>query len=101
MKQFVTMSLLMNRFTQFPKNKASSSPPTASQEQRLDPAVDSVIGVTQALVSPSTDAEYDKLTVRDCVRGDVCLQTIVANAWVCNSSERPDKSSVKEKQSIN
>ncbi|KAA0711135.1 Oxidation resistance protein 1 [Triplophysa tibetana] len=45
-----------------PKNKASSSPPTASQEQSLDPAVDSAVGVTQALVSPSTDAEYDKLT---------------------------------------
>lgn len=89
------MSLLMNHFTQFPKKKASSSPPTATRHS-LDPAVNSGVGGTSALVSPSTDAEYDKLTVRDCV-GDVCLQTIVANAWVWNSSERPDKSSVKKK----
>ncbi|XP_056624038.1 nuclear receptor coactivator 7 isoform X2 [Triplophysa dalaica] len=73
----------------FPKNKASSSPPTASQEQSLDPAVDSIVGVTQALVSPSTDAEYDKLTDVEAVPlpdGKVCLLALPSE---CSQGQGP------------
>lgn len=53
-----------------PKNKASTSVETASypcsrQEHSLDPALDAGVVGTATIVSPSTDAEYDKLTVRE------------------------------------
>lgn len=73
----VTMSFLMNHLKQLPKNKASTSMATASdphprQEQNLDPALDIGVVGTATLVSPSTDAEYDKLMVRE--YKIVCLQ---------------------------
>lgn len=74
---------------QFPKNKASSSPPTASQEHSLDPAVDSAVGGTLALVSPSTDAEYDKLMDVEAVPlpdGKVCLLALPSE---CSQGEGP------------
>lgn len=73
----VTMSFLMNHLKQLPKNKVLTSTATASdphprQEHNLDPALDIGVVGTTTLVSPSTDAEYDKLTVRE--YKIVCLQ---------------------------
>lgn len=67
----VTMSFLMHHIKQLPKIKSSTSTATASdphprQEHRLDHALDIGVVGTPTLVSPSTDAEYDKLTVRWC-----------------------------------
>lgn len=66
----VTMSFLMHHLKQLSKNKVSTSTVTASdphprQEHSLDPALDIGVVGTATLVSPSTDAEYDKLTVRE------------------------------------
>lgn len=66
----LTMSFLMNYLNQLPKNKASTSTATASdphprQEHSLDPTLDIGVVGTATLVSPSTDAEYDKLMVRE------------------------------------
>ncbi|XP_052002078.1 oxidation resistance protein 1 [Xyrauchen texanus] len=72
-----------------PKNKASSSTEMASetgprQEHSLDPTAG-----TATLVSPSTDAEYDKLTDVEAVSlpdGKVCLLTLPSE---CSQGEGP------------
>ncbi len=63
------MSFLMNHLKQLHKNKASTSTETASDlrsrpERSFNPALDIGFVGTATLVSPSTDAEYDKLMVR-------------------------------------
>ncbi|XP_051578251.1 nuclear receptor coactivator 7 [Myxocyprinus asiaticus] len=73
-----------------PKNKASSSTEMASetgprQEHSLDPTAG-----TATLVSPSTDAEYDKLTDVEAVPlpdGKVCL---LALPFECSQGEGPE-----------
>ncbi|XP_067311606.1 oxidation resistance protein 1 isoform X2 [Pseudorasbora parva] len=70
-----------NNEHRLPKNKASTSTATASdphprQEHSFDPAFDIGVVGTATLVSPSTDAEYDKLTDVEAVSlpdGNVCL----------------------------
>lgn len=73
-----------------PKNKASSSMPTdLRREHNLDSSVDGVIGGTLALVSPSSDAEYDKLLDVEAVPlsdGKVCL---LALPFECCQGEGP------------
>uniref|UniRef100_A0A8C1XTB9 Uncharacterized protein n=1 Tax=Cyprinus carpio TaxID=7962 RepID=A0A8C1XTB9_CYPCA len=77
-----------------PKNKASTSTKTASdlrsrQEHSLDPALDVGVVGTATLVSPSTDAEYDKLTDVEAVPlpdGNVCLLALPSE---CSQGEGP------------
>ncbi|XP_042598220.1 oxidation resistance protein 1 isoform X1 [Cyprinus carpio] len=77
-----------------PKNKASTSTETASdlrsrQEHSLDPALDVGVVGTATLVSPSTDAEYDKLTDVEAVPlpdGNVCLLALPSE---CSQGEGP------------
>ncbi|KAG1971864.1 nuclear receptor coactivator [Pimephales promelas] len=77
-----------------PKNKVSNSTATASdphprQEHSLDPALDIGVVGTATLVSPSTDAEYDKLTDVEAVPlpdGNVCLLALPSE---CSQGEGP------------
>ncbi|XP_073725529.1 uncharacterized protein [Misgurnus anguillicaudatus] len=75
--QFDEPPLLNLTGPKLPKNKAASSMPTDSKrEHSLDSSVDGAIGGTLALVSPSSDAEYDKLLDVEAVPlsdGRVCL----------------------------
>lgn len=69
-----TLALCTNNGDGLPKKKASSSSPTAVQS--LNPSLDTDVVGTATLVSPSTDAEYDKLTDVEAVPlpdGNVCL----------------------------
>ncbi|XP_043119259.1 oxidation resistance protein 1 isoform X1 [Puntigrus tetrazona] len=76
------------------KNKASTSTETASdllsrQEHFLDPALSVGVVGTATLVSPSTDAEYDKLTDVEAVPlpdGNVCLLALPSE---CSHGEGP------------
>ncbi|XP_056120317.1 nuclear receptor coactivator 7 isoform X1 [Rhinichthys klamathensis goyatoka] len=77
-----------------PKNKVSTSTATASdphsrQKHSLDPALDIGVVGTATLVSPSTDAEYDKLTDVEAVPlpdGNVCLLALPSE---CSQGEGP------------
>ncbi|XP_059376287.1 nuclear receptor coactivator 7 isoform X1 [Carassius carassius] len=76
------------------KNKASISTETVSdpcsrQEHSLDPALDVGVVGNATLVSPSTDAEYDKLTDVEAVPlpdGNVCLLALPSE---CSKGEGP------------
>uniref|UniRef100_A0A671QSC4 Oxidation resistance protein 1-like n=1 Tax=Sinocyclocheilus anshuiensis TaxID=1608454 RepID=A0A671QSC4_9TELE len=76
------------------KNKASTSTETASDlcsrhEHSLNPALDIGVVGTETLVSPSTDAEYDKLTDVEAVPlpdGNVCLLALPSE---CSQGEGP------------
>ncbi|XP_052009489.1 nuclear receptor coactivator 7-like isoform X2 [Xyrauchen texanus] len=85
----MTMSLLVQRFKQIPKIKASSSTEMAfeagpGQEHSLDPTAG-----TATLMSVSTDVEYDKLMDVEAVPlpdGKVCL---LALPYECSQGEGP------------
>ncbi|XP_016125336.1 oxidation resistance protein 1 isoform X2 [Sinocyclocheilus grahami] len=89
-----TLESCRNNEHGLPKNKASTSTETASdlrsrQEHSLDPALDIGVVGTATLVSPSTDAEYDKLTDVEAVPlpdGNVCLLALPSE---CSQGEGP------------
>ncbi|XP_048047049.1 nuclear receptor coactivator 7 isoform X1 [Megalobrama amblycephala] len=89
-----TLESCRNNEHGLPKNKVSTSTATASdlhprQEQNLNPALDIGVVGTATLVSPSTDAEYDKLTDVEAVPlpdGNVCLLALPSE---CSQGEGP------------
>lgn len=83
-----TLALCTNNGDGLPKKKASTSSPTASVPS-LNPSLDTCVVGTATLVSPSTDAEYDKLMDVEAVPlpdGNVCLLALPSE---CSQGEDP------------
>lgn len=84
-----TLESCRNNEHGLPKNKASTSTATASDPHSRINALDIGVVGTATLVSPSTDAEYDKLTDVEAVPlpdGNVCLLALPSE---CSEGEGP------------